>query len=347
MPARSVILTSVNHLGQMGQRFTNEKLKDFVQRLPDDVLVINSMFTNNTTKNHEIYTAIHRYKPKHIIMTMWSEPHWYSDHLHIIEKIIEPTGIPYTLFGQYATTDSTVFFDFWILVFNNFCTRYDNKELLPSSPNKLFLNYNRSPRLHRTKLVQRYEESDLLMHGHVSHVPHLGRGAVMVIDETLPDFAELFPKKSTKSEEPLFVVPNDPFSLGDLNIWRDHVVHVVSDGLWVEKPNRLGGFMLCEKHWKPILGLRPFLVNGSYDGYLRLKEHGIDVFEDQFPGDRSTIDSCHDTIISALQRLSLLTLKQQMEWYNSLMPRLLANQQRYYELVAQAQHQLENFTCPQ
>ena len=143
MPARSVILTGVNHLDQMGQRFTNEKLKDFVQRLPNDVLVINSMFTNNTTKNHEIYTAIHRYKPKHIIMTMWSEPHWYSDHLHIIEKIIEPTGIPYTLFGQYATTDSTVFFDFWILVFNNFCTRYDNKELLPSSPNKLFLNYDK------------------------------------------------------------------------------------------------------------------------------------------------------------------------------------------------------------
>jgi hypothetical protein len=280
-------------------------------------------------------------------MTAWSEPHWYGDHLHIVEKIIEPLGIPYTLFGQYATTENTELFDFWILIFNNFCAEYDNRELLPQSPTKLFLNYNRSSRLHRTKLVEKYKKSNLLMHGHVSHVSHGGDGTAMLINETLSDFAELFPKKSAKSEEPLFVVPNDPFSLGDLNIWRDHIVHVVSDGWWIEQPNKLGGFLCNEKYWKPILGLRPFLVNGSYDGYVKLKEQGIDVFEDQFPGDRSTIDSCHDTIISALHRLSLLTPQQRMEWYNSLMPRLLANQRRYYELVAQNQHQFENFTCLQ
>ena len=345
MPARSLTATTSKHGTFVAQQFMLERLTEFEQRQPDGVLIINPMLSDKNKGHHDIYTAIQRYKPKHIILTCWNEPHWYSGHANIVDTIIKPGGIPYTLFGQYAQADNVRYFNFYILVFDSFRTSYSNQELLPQTPSKLFLNYNRSPRLHRTKLVKQYEEFNLLAHGHVSHVP-LGGGTTLVIDEQLSNFGELFPSKTPTSDEPLFTVPNDPFSLGDLNIWRDHVIHVVSDGLWVEKPDWLGGFMLCEKHWKPILGLRPFLVNGSYDGYLKLKELGFDVFEDQFPGDRSTIESCHATIVNALQKFSVLTVEQRMEWYNSLMPRLLANQQRYFEIVAESKLEFENYICP-
>jgi hypothetical protein len=345
MPARSITATSNKHGTFMAQQFMLDQLARFEQRQPDGALIINSMLTDKNRQHHDIYTAIQRYKPKHIVMIEWNEPHWYSDHLKIVDSIIKPSGVPYTLFGQYADGENVKYFNFFILVFDNFRPEYNDQDLLPQAPSKLFLNYNRSPRPHRTNLVNQFEQCNLLGHGHVSHVP-FGGGTAMLINEQLSNFDELFPSKDATSTDALFDVPNDPFSLGDLNIWRDHIVHVVSDGLWVEKPNRLGGFMLCEKHWKPILGLRPFLVNGSYDGYLKLKELGIDVFEDQFPGDRSTINACHATITNALQKLAVLTQDQRLDWYNSLMPRLIANQQRYFELVAEAKHELETFVCP-
>jgi len=70
--------------------------------------------------------------------------------------------------------------------------------------------------------------------------------------------------------------PNDIYSLGDPDIWSKIFINVI-----VETTKHTNVF-LSEKTWKPIIGLRPFLILGDDQLYPKLKELGYDTFDDIF-----------------------------------------------------------------
>ena len=351
MPARVSQLVTEQHRSQLKfmsfvDQCTNE-LRSAIDLDSRRVLILSPiLFTkqkNNPDRFHSILADISRYKPEAIVLLNWPEPHWITEHSNILESIIKPLGVPYYLMGYHKHPQST-FFDFWAMCFAHYLPKYTDSELLPDArPSKLFLNHNRSNRNHRRELYDKLDQAGLIEFGHISLHDHQ---SPKLIAELLPTGPELWPKRSDTEDNPLFNVPNDPYTLGDLQIWRDHVLTIVSDGWWVEKPDPLGAVFLTEKVYKPIVGLRPFLFNGSYDNLEALKQQGFDIFEDVFEfqlSDFANKEQAHKVIVSNIEQLSKLTPEQLLEWYQQLMPRLLANKQHFANYVSKQQHVLRNY----
>ena len=345
MPAYLTQLVTDYHLNtyQFMQNLTDltSVLVNNLNKLPNRILVVSPiLFTvkrNNPYKFHSIITDIQRYKPDEIVLINWAEPHWITNHHELIKDVIEPAGIPYKLFGFYKAPGA-IFFDFWAICFSQFMPDYQDEQLWPIAPGKVFLNHNRSIRGHRIQLYNKLKDANLLDDGHISYY------LVKALPEDLSLSVELWPRNSKRDNGPLFNVPNDPYTLGDLSVWQDHIITVVSDGWWVEKPTPLGAVFLTEKVYKPIIGLRPFLYNGSYANFLELKNQGFDTFEDVFglsSDDFSTVQRSHDSIVTSLQTLSSYTIDERIEWFNNLRPRLLANKEHFFKYV-QYNHELLN-----
>ena len=130
-------------------------------------------------------------------------------------------------------------------------------------------------------------------------------------------------------------IPNDIYSLGQLEIWNKSFINVVSETQYEYSTN----VFLSEKIFKPIIGLRPFVINGSPGIYRILKRAGFDCFEVLFPIDILSNENFnngrkfnnHKHIIEALNNIKDTNL---LEIYNQLRPRLLYNQKLFYEYAS-------------
>ena len=301
-------------------------INEFARQFDDDVLIINGVMSSPRTE-HELHTALSRYKPKKIIMTAWVEPHWYSNQRQLYNHIKD---YPHHLFGYYRGVANSTWFEFYAIVTETLFADYSDSELLPHFPSKTFINHNRSPRPHRESLYHLLAQCNLLEHGYVSYINQRIPG------EELAKLPELYPVKKHGDSEPLFDVPNDPFTLGDLKLWRDSVVYVVSDGWWAPDGIFAGGAMITEKYYKPIIGLRPFLINGNRDSFLCLKEQGYDMFEDVFgitTRDLESRETIQEMIVRELSKITKMNLNTRQQWYENLLPRLQANKQLFYNRV--------------
>jgi len=69
--------------------------------------------------------------------------------------------------------------------------------------------------------------------------------------------------------------PNDIYSLGDMDIWNNHFLNIVTETL--EEPSGLT--WITEKTLKPIIGSRPFVIYGDEKIYNQLNNFGIETFE--------------------------------------------------------------------
>lgn len=130
---------------------------------------------------------------------------------------------------------------------------------------------------------------------------------------------------------------NDIFSLGDPDIWNRFFINVVTESC------KHTDVFLSEKTWKPIIGLRPFLILGDNNLYNQLQEAGFDTFDDIFGiwwqltwwEDRSR------AIVDILKKFDkdpavLNTL------YKKLLPRLLDNRKRFKEYMIENYNKISN-----
>jgi hypothetical protein len=288
---------------------------------------------------HNISRMITVFRPDAIVLTALAEPHWEGNHFWIYNSIIKPTNIPCYLFGAYVYEHAT-YFSFPVLFSNESLLKYDDLDLTPQPSDKFFLNLNRVPRVHRVALCERLESIGLIDHGYVS----LGR---RINPLTIPENSLILNNGNSPDTQP-FPVPLDANSLGDLTIWNQTVINVVSETDWLVN-ERFGNVYVSEKTIKPIIGLRPFLLNGSYDNLLHLKDIGFDVFEDAFGfniDNFKTMSTAHDTIIDILNKFKQLTPESRLDWYTSLLPRLRANRDRYYQYVLEQQQILDTYKLP-
>ena len=190
----------------------------------------------------------------------------------------------------------------------------------------MFLNYNRKPKWFRQRLVQLFEESSLIDHGCVT----LPFSPYTVHD----DNADYVKHGSTEVFGDV-LIPNDHYSLGQLRIWQTSFINVVSETEYSFGQN----VFFSEKIYKPIIGLRPFVLVGSPGIYRVLKHLGFDCFEDLFDVegimsvqalDESNVHGMH-RVIDSLQRH---VDSDWMELYQSLRPRLVRNRELFYQHAA-------------
>lgn len=277
---------------------------------------------------------------KVIAVTSWHEPAALVKQIQAIDPDItvlcsftDPLGPMENLTDQLpgrvilvGYVDSEYFYDFWAVACARFFKNYQTEELEPTCINNLFLNYNRKPHRHRIEFVKLLEQADLIGQGCVTlgnsnytvgdcHTDYVNSGANDVIGDV--------------------GIPNDVYSLGRLDIWNSSLVNVVSETQYEFSKH----VFMSEKIFKPIIGLRPFVVNGSPGIYRLLKKHNFDCFEDIFPVNQLENENIpnewkfrsHAHIIQSLLNLKDCNLQ---DLYHQLKPRLLHNRELFYEYAS-------------
>ena len=246
-----------------------------------------------------------------------------TDPLGPIENLIDQLPGKAILVG-YA--DSEYFYDFWAVACAKFFKIYSPEELQPSRFDNLFLNYNRKPHRHRTEFVKLLEQSSLIDQGCVT----LGNSKY-----TVGDHEADYIKFGAKDVVGNVGIPNDVYSLGRLDIWNTSFINVVSETQYEFSKN----VFLSEKIFKPIIGLRPFVINGSPGIYKILKKYKFDCFEDLFPvreieNENNIAGWKFYTHPYIIQSLLDLRDKNLIELYNQIKPRLLYNRELFYEYAS-------------
>jgi hypothetical protein len=209
--------------------------------------------------------------------------------------------------------------DFWSIACLKFFKEYVIDDLQPLDFKYLYLNYNRKPHPHRKKLVRLLEQEQLVDCGCLT----LGESKYTVGDKN-----NEFVNSGANDVIGDIGIPNDIYSLGRLDIWNTSFINVVSETQFKFDPY----VFLSEKIYKPIIGLRPFIINGDPKIYFWLKRAGLDCFDDLFPVqllEQSTdMNTSHMLIAETLQRYRQQDL---MSLYNKIKSRLIYNRNQFYE----------------
>lgn len=242
--------------------------------------------------------------------------------------------------------DTDYHFNFFAPVLKKHFKLYSDQELKLKQIDWLFINYNRKPREHRVKFVQQLINRDLKKYGLVT----LGKPNVVydkdpanklffTVGENIDNYVATGHWYNTKQPDP-FGLPHDVLSLHNIHYWQRHFLHVIG----ATEFNVWDDIFVSETQFKPIIGLRPFLINGNVRTYQWLRDNGFRTFEKYFPGinfeDEHTV---HNSICDAIEQLVSMNQHDILNLYQQMMPDLLHNRTRFYTFADEQQHQMQ--TC--
>jgi hypothetical protein len=183
---------------------------------------------------------------------------------------------------------------------------------------------NRKPHPHRRQLYQQLNELNLLDRGLVSMGGHPTPLRSLPDDVVGQDIA---PNGGTEQ----FGITNDIVSLGNINHWQRHFLNIVTETIWDIEPSNF----VSEKTFKPILGLRPFLIYAPNGGVGCLTSRGFEPYVNDFT-DISDLDLTQPwTISNFLAELCKQDPKYWSMKFNQLKEKLLYNQQKFKDCVKQ------------
>ena len=223
---------------------------------------------------------------------------------------------------------------------------YTENELKLTDLKFLYINYNRKPKPFRIMFVEKLHEHFLEKYGIISlGKPELHYDVTQGLDtdkyythndNTDPTNNGRFPLVNTFGG-----VPADFCSVGDLDIWRTHFLNIVSETEFYPWDT----VFVTEKTWKPILGLRPFVINGQTTAYNWLRNNGFKTFNHYFNGIELEIIpeyEVHDSIISVLKYLTTLDKKEITAMYNDMLPDLNHNRNRFFEFAKEQRYKIDH-----
>jgi hypothetical protein len=241
------------------------------------------------------------------------------------EELIKESGaLRSFLLGHFDTNHH---FNFFSTVIGKYFPRYTEEDLLLENARYVFINYNRKPRAHRTKFVSMLDERKLAKLGVVT------LGNDRNINETIEEY-----KEGNWGMPDDFGIPHDIHSLGRLEYWQNHFLNIVSetdfeDHLWT---------YITEKTYKPIIGLRPFVINGQLELYRLLRKQGFRTFNHYWPHidiENCNIDDIHINICNLIEWLQTQDMKQM---YLDMLPDLRYNKLRFNEFAIEQRYKMEN-----
>jgi hypothetical protein len=246
-----------------------------------------------------------------------------------IAEIITQSGAGNTfLMGHF---DNEYYFNFHSTVLPKYFKNYKDDDVLLKTPQYIFLNYNRKPRDHRTELVDKLISSNLDRYGVIT------LGNKITLGETVDDYA----KEGNWGMPDSYGIPHDIHSLGNPTLWQNHFLTVVSETEFWPWDN----MFISEKTWKPVLGLRPFLLNGQTKIYKYLRNQGFKTFNHYF----SNIEfedlkefEVHDSIVQAIKYLTTFDKKELSAMYNDMLPDLKHNRNRFFEFAKEQRYRMNN-----
>jgi hypothetical protein len=245
-----------------------------------------------------------------------------------IDNIQKETGAEMYLLGHF---ESKYYFNFHSLVLPKYFVSYDKHQLLMQEPKWIYVNYNRKPRDHRTKLVDQLINKDLIKHGVVTlgknnktFSNEVGPATHLTLDESIQEAVGNWGMSMDHG------IPHDIHSLGRLEIWQKHFLNVVGETESYPWDN----MFISEKTWKPIIGLRPFVINGQTTIYRYLRNNGFKTFEKYFNGieiENIPEYEVQNSIVSVIEYFSKLSETDIKSLYQDMLPDLIHNRNRFFE----------------
>ncbi|MFZ4600078.1 MAG: hypothetical protein ACOYNN_15675 [Terrimicrobiaceae bacterium] len=304
-------------------------------------LVINTtwfgpQFSNGSWKSlQELIVSGQQYDRLFLIIVI--DPIYVSDDE--IVKITKSLGITETYIMGHRT-NSPYYFNFESMVLAQHCPRYTEEQLMMRLPEYVFLCYQRKPRRHRVELMQQLSNLQLTNQG------------IITLGENNDQFnwSEDLSAPSVKLDEPVdtinpptdnssFGIVNDLCSIGRLDIWQKHFLNVVSETEF----NNWHDLFVSEKTFKPLLGLRPFVIHGQTAVYKFLSDNGFKTFNQYWEGiePESGMDQIGD-IVKIIQLLCKKSRQELFSMYQDMLPDLEYNKNRFFEFAKEQQYKIEN-----
>jgi len=256
-----------------------------------------------------------------------------------IDNIQKETQAELYLLGHF---DSKYYFNFHSQVLPRYFVDYCESQLAMTSADYIYINYNRKPRDHRSALVNKLIDQNLLEHGIVT----LGQANNMysrdvepqrhlTLNETTDDAVGNWGMNMDLG------IPHDIHSLGSLDRWQRHFLNIVGETEFLPWDN----MFISEKTWKPVLGLRPFLINGQTKIYQYLRSQGFRTFNHYWPHIEleDIAEYCvHDSIIAVIKHLRSMSREDLQNLYHAMLPDLIHNRNRFAEYSAEQQHKINH-----
>lgn len=243
-------------------------------------------------------------------------------------------GRPVTGIGYYPGAGQV---DFCALFVDHFLQPPEQNILLDASTiDRAYMCLNRKPHWHRQQLYGRLQALDLVAQGIVSMG---GEGKAVTVLAQDRDHDSLAPN-ATRDH---YGIPNDIVSLGHESNWCSHLVNIVTETFY--DINRTG--FVSEKIYKPIVGLRPFLVYDPDGGTKWLQERGFETYTQDFQ-DISDLNLAQPHNIP--QFLKVLCEQTPVYWqkkFVDLQEKILYNKSHFADYTGQQQSIVEKgIPCP-
>ena len=267
------------------------------------------------------------------------DPVFLADHE--IEKVRQLSGDSRLhLLGNF---DSAYNFNFFSMVLPKYFKKYNIEDIKMKSAKYPFINYNRKPREHRHSLVKKLISRGVDKKGIVTLGKDDGDHKFLsdpsdisiTLNETIEEIGE-----QNQWWPDSHGIPHDIHSLGRLEIWQNHFLNIVGES---EYDNACHTFV-SEKTWKPIIGLRPFIINGQTKIYKWLRARGFRTFNQHWnhiPVEAA--DNVQDNCAAVAEFISNKDEKELKEIYNKMLPDLLHNRDLFYKFSISETKKKHNF----
>lgn len=208
--------------------------------------------------------------------------------------------------------------------------QYSNNELLLEQVEHTFINYNRKPKPHRVEFVKKLINFNLLEHGIVT----LGRDETNNLHLTLNECQEDY----IGVQQMDFDLPSDYYTLHRMDLWKTSFLYI--NGATEFDPNN---DLFCQQDtFKPILGLRPMVINGVQRTYRWLRLNGFKTFNDYWSHIDIEQGDVHDTLIELIQFLTSQPKSELLAMYNDMLPSLEYNKQRFFEFAIEQKYKMDH-----
>ena len=302
-------------------------IKTIKQQLIEDQIFVDTSWINqayldslqlNKTQTAVLYSGID-----------WENTHCIEQRVDLHQYINNNTKNQIHI----GNTNNQYYFNFWTEFIRQYPDRFFDEAYLtePKIVNK-FLCLNRKMHEHREYLLDLFDNLNISQQGLISRPEHfLGN-----LDQ---DYINLIKLDTTEFRQ----IPNDIYGLGDPDIWNSFFLNVVT-----ETTTHTDVF-ISEKTWKPIIGLRPFVVLGDYSINSKLQDLGFDTFDDLFGNWWEDSNEWKDWRDRTNRLADLLesffadnTLTQLNTLYEKLKPRLIANRNRFIEFQQENINKIRN-----
>jgi len=269
------------------------------------------------------------------------------DPLYLMEKDISEMCVRFGIKNIYKIgmfDDSKYEWNFHAIVGDNLMPKYNDGDVTLKNCNKDFLCYQRKPRAWRVDFVKLLKENNLIDNGIITlgaktendHDWSEGRNWEPI---TLNESHDPYRNDGQNNKKHYGGIPNDLVTVGNLDIWNQCFLYISSETVF----NHWEPVFVNERIWKPMIGLRPYIVQGNPKTYGWLEKNGFKTFNKYW----SHIDLEHSVDVlndhvNVLKFLASKSIEHKMSMYQDMLPDLLHNKQRFYEFSKEQKHKMEN-----